>query len=60
MPTLVVHGVKDATVPIDLTARAVAKAVPGARLIEYDDGAHGIFASHKDKLISDLLAFLID
>ena len=58
MPTLVIHGTKDATVPIDLTARVVAKTVPGARLIEYDDGAHGIFASHKDRLIADLLDFL--
>ena len=58
MPTLVIHGVKDATVPIDLTARAAAKAVPSANLIEYDDGAHGIFASHKERLIGDLLDFL--
>jgi non-heme chloroperoxidase len=58
MPTLVIHGVEDRTVPIDLTARAVAKAVPGARLIEYADAAHGLFASHKDRLIADLLEFL--
>ena len=58
MPTLVIHGGKDATVPIDLTARAVARAVPDAKLIEYDDGAHGIFASHKERLIADLLDFL--
>lgn len=58
VPTLVIHGVEDRTVPIDLSARLVAKAVPGAKLIEYADGAHGIFASHKDELIRDLLAFL--
>ena len=58
MPTLVIHGVKDETVPIDLTGRTVAKTVPGARLIEYEDGAHGIFASHKERLINDLLEFL--
>lgn len=58
MPTLIVHGVEDATVPIDLTGRAVAKAVPGAKLIEYHDGAHGIFASHKERLIGNLLDFL--
>ncbi|HET7817026.1 MAG TPA: alpha/beta hydrolase [Sphingomicrobium sp.] len=57
MPTLVVHGTADATVPIDLTARQVARRVPGARLVEYD-GAHGIFASHKDRLIADILGFL--
>ena len=59
MPTLVIHGVEDRTVPIALTARTVAKAVPGARLIEYDDAAHGLFASHKDRLITDLLEFLM-
>ena len=58
MPTLVVHGEKDATVPIDLTARAVGRAVPEARLAVYDDGAHGIFASHKERLIADVIAFL--
>jgi non-heme chloroperoxidase len=58
MPTLIIHGVEDRTVPIALTARAVAKAVPGAQLIEYDDAAHGLFASHKDRMIGDLLDFL--
>jgi pimeloyl-ACP methyl ester carboxylesterase len=58
MPTLIVHGVEDQTVPIDLTARAAAKAIPHAQLIEYEDGAHGIFASHSERLIGDLIAFL--
>ena len=58
MPTLIVHGVQDQTVPIDLTARAAAKAIPGAQLIEYEDGAHGIFASHGERLTSDLVSFL--
>ncbi|HKX92218.1 MAG TPA: alpha/beta hydrolase [Sphingomicrobium sp.] len=58
MPTLVVHGTKDAIVPIDLTSRVVARTVPGAKLIEYEDGGHGLFASHKDRLIADLLDFL--
>ena len=57
MPTLIIHGTDDQTVPIDITARAVARAVPHANLVEYD-GAHGIFASHKDKLIDDLVEFL--
>jgi non-heme chloroperoxidase len=58
MPTLIIHGVEDRTVPIGLTARAAAKAIPGAKLIEYDDAAHGLFASHKDRMIGDLLDFL--
>jgi pimeloyl-ACP methyl ester carboxylesterase len=58
MPTLVIHGIGDETVPIALSAHAAAKSVPGARLIEYEDGAHGIFASHKQQLIGDILGFL--
>lgn len=58
VPTLVIHGTADKTVPIDATAREVAKAVPQARLIEYDGEAHGVFATQQDRLIGDLLAFL--
>jgi non-heme chloroperoxidase len=58
MPTLIIHGVDDRTVPIDLTARAAAKTIPGSKLVEYEDAAHGLFASHKDRLTADLLDFL--
>ena len=58
MPTLVIHGTKDATVPIDLTAREVKKAVPEAQLIEYDGSAHGLFASDGQRLADDIRAFL--
>ena len=54
MPTLCIHGTADKTVPIDATGREVAKAVPGARLIEYDGSAHGLFATDKDRLCDDL------
>jgi len=58
IPTLIIHGVADRTVPIDLTSRVAAKAIPGARLIEYNDGAHGLFASHTERLTGDILKFL--
>ena len=58
MPTLLIHGTADKTVPIDATARAVAKAVPQAQLIEYEGSAHGVFATDKERLIADLIAFL--
>ena len=58
MPTLIIHGVDDRTVPIDLTARAAAATIPGAKLVEYEGAAHGLFASHKDRLTGDLLEFL--
>ena len=60
IPTLIIHGTSDATVPIDATAREVAKALPDAKLIEYDGRAHGLFATDKDRLIEDLVGFLGD
>lgn len=58
VPTLVIHGTADKTVPIDATAREVAKAVPLAKLVEYDGEPHGLFATQQDQLINDLLVFL--
>jgi pimeloyl-ACP methyl ester carboxylesterase len=58
MPTLIIHGQQDMTVPIDATSRKTAKAIPHATLIEYAGAAHGIPASHKDQLSSDVLHFL--
>ena len=60
VPTLIIHGTKDATVPIEATARAAAKAIPNAQLIEYDGAPHGLFATHKDRLTKDLLDFIAD
>lgn len=57
LPTLIVHGTNDKTVPIAATARPAAKAIPGSKLIEYDGAPHGIFASHRVQLIDDLLDF---
>ena len=58
VPTLIVHGTADATVPIDATGRAAAKAIPHSHFIEYDGAPHGLFATEKDRLTADLLAFL--
>jgi pimeloyl-ACP methyl ester carboxylesterase len=58
IPTLIIHGTGDKTVPIDASARAAAKRIPHAKLIEYDGAPHGLFASHKQQFTKDLLAFL--
>ncbi len=58
VPTLVIHGTDDNTVPIDATGRVAAKAIPHAMAIEYDGAPHGLFATHKERLNRDLLAFL--
>ena len=59
VPTLIIHGTDDQTVPIDPAGRAAAHGIPNARLIEYDGAPHGLFATHKERLSNDLLAFLL-
>jgi len=58
VPTLIIHGTGDQTVPIDASARAAAAGIPGSKLIEYDGAPHGLLASHKTQLIADVLSFL--
>jgi pimeloyl-ACP methyl ester carboxylesterase len=58
VPTLIVHGTADQTVPIDLSARAAARGISQATLLEYEGEPHGILVTAKDRLANDMLAFL--
>jgi len=58
MPTLILHGTGDKTVPIDPSARAAARAIPGSTLIEFDGAPHGLLATHKDEVSKALVDFL--
>lgn len=58
VPTLIVHGTADKTVPIDASGRAAAKAISQSSLIEYDGAPHGLTVTHADRLTTDLLQFL--
>ncbi|WP_405405904.1 alpha/beta fold hydrolase [Paracoccus sp. Ld10] len=58
LPTLVVHGTADKIVPIGATAHRMASMVPTAKLIEYDNAPHGLTATHGERLLDDLKAFL--
>jgi pimeloyl-ACP methyl ester carboxylesterase len=58
VPTFIIRGTSDKTVPIDATGRTAARSIPQARLVEYDGAPHGLFVTHKNRLTNDLLAFL--
>ncbi len=58
MPTLIIHGTADNTVPIDSSGRVAARMIPHAKLIEYDDEPHGLTATAAERLNGDLLAFV--
>lgn len=60
VPTLIIHGTGDQTVPIDPTARNADKLIANSVLKEYDGAPHGLTATHADQLTEDLLAFLKD
>lgn len=58
VPTLVIHGTGDATVPIDVSGRRAAALVPHAKLLEYDGEPHGLTATAPARLNADLISFL--
>lgn len=58
VPTLIIHGSADKTVPIAASARAAHTAIAHSTLIEYDGAPHGLFATDKHRLSEDLLAFI--
>jgi len=56
-PTLVIHGTRDASAPLELTGRPTANAISGARLEIYEGAPHGLFATHIDRLTRDIRQF---
>jgi pimeloyl-ACP methyl ester carboxylesterase len=57
VPTLIIHGDRDVTAPLDMTGRRTAELVPGAKLRVYEGAPHGLFVTHIDRLNRDLLDF---
>jgi non-heme chloroperoxidase len=59
VPTLIIHGDKDASAPIELTGRPATALIPNAELRVYEGAPHGIFLTHKDRLNADLKGFIM-
>ena len=57
VPALFVHGDKDVSAPVDVTARPAAKLIPGARFELYPGAPHGLFLTHMERLTNDLRVF---
>ncbi|QKZ13012.1 alpha/beta fold hydrolase [Spirosoma sp. KUDC1026] len=58
VPTLIVHGDADKTVPIESSGELTASAIPSAQYIVYEGAPHGLFYTEKDRLTEDLIAFV--
>ncbi len=58
VPTLVIHGDADKTVPLDTTGRITANIVSGAKLSVFKGAPHGLFITDKERLTEELQKFI--
>ena len=57
VPTLVVHGGSDATVPVEKSGALTAKRIAGATLTIYEGAPHGLTYTERARLTTDLASF---
>jgi len=58
VPTLIIHGDADKTVPIAPTGNRSANLIPGAKYIIYEGAPHGLWFTEKERLNQDLVDFI--
>lgn len=58
VPTLVIHGASDATVPFEGSGKRTHEAIAGSELVVVADAPHGLNVSHADEFNTALLSFL--
>ncbi len=57
VPTLIIHGDDDQTVPIKASSDRTSKMIPNAEYKIYEGAPHGLFYTHREKLNEDLISF---
>ncbi len=58
VPTLVIHGDSDTTVPFEVSGKRSHEMIAGSRLALIKGGPHGLNATHADEFNAALLDFL--
>ncbi|HMG03601.1 MAG TPA: alpha/beta hydrolase [Edaphobacter sp.] len=58
IPTLIIHGDADRTVPLEGSSRLLQRAIRGSRLAIIEGAPHGLLATHADKVNPLLVDFL--
>jgi non-heme chloroperoxidase len=58
VPTLIIHGDADQTVPIEVSGNKTALLLPNAKYIVYQDAPHGLFITAKEQFNMDLIDFI--
>jgi non-heme chloroperoxidase len=58
VPTLIIHGDADKTVPIGASGDRTAAMIPHAQYVVYEGAPHGLFYTHRERLNRDLIRFI--
>ncbi|HZS60530.1 MAG TPA: alpha/beta hydrolase [Gemmatimonadaceae bacterium] len=58
VPTLIVHGDRDRSAPIERTGIPSAALIPGCRFVIYEGAPHGLMYTHRPRLHADILQFI--
>jgi pimeloyl-ACP methyl ester carboxylesterase len=58
IPTLIIHGDRDASMPLELTSRRIVPLMPDVQLTVYENAPHGLPITHAARLNRDLETFL--
>ncbi|MFB5581918.1 bromoperoxidase [Bacillus albus] len=60
IPTLIIHGDSDATVPFEYSGKLTHEAIPNSKVTLIKGGPHGLNATHAKEFNEALLLFLKD
>lgn len=58
VPTLIIHGDADKTVPIETSSNHTAQLVPNNQYLVYEGAPHGLFYTERERLNKDLVEFI--
>jgi len=58
VPTLIIHGDEDKTVPMEASSDIAATLIPASEYKVYPGAPHGLFYTEKEKLNTDLIRFI--
>ena len=60
IPTLIIHGDSDATVPYEYSGKLTHEAIPNSKVTLIKGNSHGLNATHAKEFNEALLLFLKD
>ncbi|KAL2170604.1 hypothetical protein VTG60DRAFT_4617 [Thermothelomyces hinnuleus] len=58
VPVLILHGDSDSGMPLETSAALVHKMLPWSQLRVYQKAGHGLYLTHAQQVLDDILAFL--